>query len=592
MKEFFKFMFASLLGTLLTLLLLLFIVIGTISALVSMADNEQVKLKANTILTIKFDEPVVDRSSKNPFENFNFMSMKPENTIGLNDILKNIEKAGNDPNICGIYMDLSSMEIGMANLEEIRLKLLKFKETGKFILSYSEDYSQASYYLASLSDEIYVNPEGVVMFKGLSSQLAFIKNMLEKLEIQPQIIRGPNNKFKSAVEPLMYDKMSEANREQMQTLLNSIWGKLIGSISESRNISVAQLNLIADNLELATAEKALEYKFVDGLAYKDEILAKLRQKTGLGEKDKIEAVTIGKYTNAVVGDENKSRNKIAVIYAVGSISSGEGSETAIGSESLSKVIRKAREDEKIKAIVFRVNSPGGSALASEIIRREVELAKNTKPFIVSMGNVAASGGYWISTNADYIFADAGTITGSIGVFGVIPNMKGLFNNKLGITFDKVMTNKNSDFFGTMEPLSEFQYAKIQGEVVRIYDDFTGLVARTRKLRQSYVDSIGQGRVWAGSDAVKLGLVDKIGGLEDAIAYAADKASLGKDFRITELPEQKDPIQQLIEEMSGQTRVKATMKQQLGDYYGYVEYIEQLKGMTGVQARLPFLMVIE
>jgi len=231
-------------------------------------------------------------------------------------------------------------------------------------------------------------------------------------------------------------------------------------------------------------------------------------------------------------------------------------------------------------------------LASEIIRREVELAKNTKPFIVSMGNVAASGGYWISTNADYIFADAGTITGSIGVFGVIPNMKGLFNNKLGITFDKVMTNKNSDFFGTMEPLSEFQYAKIQGEVVRIYDDFTGLVARTRKLRQSYVDSIGQGRVWAGSDAIKLGLVDQIGGLEDAIAYAAEKASVTNDFRITELPEQKDPIQQLIEEMSGQTRVKATLKQQLGDYYGYIEYIEQLKGMTGVQARLPFQMIIE
>jgi protease-4 len=592
MKEFFKFMFASLLGTLLTLLLLLFIFIGMISALVSMADNEQVKLKTNTLLTIKFDQPIVDRSSNNPLENFNFMSFKAENTLGLNDILKNIEKAAIDPNISGIYMDLSSMNVGMANLEEIRLKLLKFKESGKFIISYSEDYSQATYYLASLSNEIYLNPEGVVMFKGLSSQLAFIKNMLEKLEIEPQIIRGPNNKFKSAVEPLMYDKMSEANREQMQTLLNSIWGKLISSISESRNISIAELNLIADNLELATAEKAMEYKFVDGLAYKDEILAKLRQKTGVAEKDDIESVSIGKYTKAEVGEKNTSRNKIAVIYAIGEISSGEGSETSIGSESLSKEIRKAREDEKIKAIVFRVNSPGGSALASEIIRREVELAKNTKPFIVSMGDVAASGGYWISTNADYIFADETTITGSIGVFGIIPNMKGLFNNKLGITFDKVMTNKNADFFGTMEPLSEYQFAKIQDDVVRIYDDFTGLVARTRNLRQSYVDSIGQGRVWAGSDAVNLGLVDKIGGIEDAIAYAAEKASLGKDFKITELPVQKDPVQKLIEEMGGQTRVKATLKQQLGDYYGYVEYLEQVKGMTGIQARLPFKMVIE
>jgi protease-4 len=298
MKDFFKFMFASLLGTLLTLLLLLFIFIGMVSALVSMADNEQVKLKTNTILTIKFDEPIVDRSNNNPLENFNFMSFKTENALGLNDILKNIEKAAADPNISGIYLDLSEMNVGLANLEEIRLKLLKFKESGKFILSYSEDYSQASYYLASLSNEIYVNPEGVVTFKGLSAQMAFIKNMLEKLEIEPQIIRGPNNKFKSAVEPLMYDKMSEANREQMQTLLNSVWGKLIGSISESRNISIAQLNLIADNLELATAEKALEFKFVDGLAYKDEILAKLRQKTGLAEKDDIESISIGKYTKA------------------------------------------------------------------------------------------------------------------------------------------------------------------------------------------------------------------------------------------------------------------------------------------------------
>ncbi len=592
MKEFFKFMFASLLGTMLTLLLLLFIFIGLVFSLVSMAESEQVKLKPNTVLTITFDQPIVDRTNKDPFENFNFASLKTENKLGLNDILKNIEKAAKDPNICGIYLDLSGLDVGIANLEEIRIKLLKFKESGKWIMSYSEDYGQASYYLASLSNEIYVNPEGSLTFKGLSSQLVFIKNLLDKLEIQPQIIRGPNNKFKSAVEPLMYDKMSEANREQMQTLLNSIWGKFIVAISESRGISADQLNLLADNLEISSADKALEYKFVDGLAYKDEILAKLRQKTGLGEKDKIASVSLGKYSNAVVGEENASRNKIAVIYAIGSIGGGEGSETEIGSEALSKTIRKAREDEKIKAIVFRVNSPGGSALASEIIRREVELAKNTKPFIVSMGNVAASGGYWISTNADYIFADANTITGSIGVFGVIPNMKGLFNNKLGITFDKVMTNKNADFFGTMEPLSEFQAAKIQYEVVKIYDDFTGLVARTRKLRQSYVDSIGQGRVWAGSDAIKLGLVDKIGGIEDAIAYAAEKASLGTDFKVTELPEQKEPMQKLVEGFSGQTHAKAMLKAELGDYYGYVEYIEQLKGMKGIQARLPFQMVIE
>lgn len=591
MKDFFKFMFASFLGTLLTLVLLLFIFIGFIAAMVSMADNEQVKLKENTILHITFSEPIVDRSSNNPLDDFDFMSFKSNNSLGMNDILANIEKAANDPNIAGIYMDLSEVNAGMANLGEIREKLLKFKESGKFILSYSESYSQGSYYLASLSDEIYLNPEGELMFKGLSSQLFFLKNMLDKLEVEVQIIRGPDNKFKSAVEPFMYDKMSEANREQMQTLLNSVWGKLITGISESRKISIDQLNQIADNLDLTTAEKALEYKFIDGMAYKDEILAKLREKTGKKDKDRIESVEMGKYTKAVVGEENKSRNKVAVIYAVGEIAGGEGSETSIGSESLSKTIRKAREDEKIKAIVLRVNSPGGSALASEIIRREVELAKNTKPIIVSMGNVAASGGYWISTNADYIFADAGTITGSIGVFGMIPNTKGLMNNKLGITFDKVMTNKNSDYFGMVEPLSEFQHSRIQKDVVKIYDDFTSLVARTRNLRQSYVDSIGQGRVWSGTDALRLGLVDQIGGIEAAIAYAAEKASL-TDYKIAEMPEQKDPFQKLIEEFGGQTRVQTALKEQLGDYYSYVEFIGNIDQMTGVQARLPFQMVIE
>lgn len=592
MKQFFKFMFASFAGTLLTLIVLLFLMIGMVSALVSMADKEQVKLKPNSILVADFKTPVLDRGTKNPFENFDFSNFKSNNPIGLNDILANIEKASKDPNISGIYLDLSGINSGMANLEEIRTKLVEFKESGKFILSYSEGYSQASYYLASVSDEIYLNPEGMIMFKGLSAQLVFLKNMLEKLEIETQIIRGPNNKFKSAVEPLMLDKMSEANREQTEKLLNSVWGNLISAISENRGISVAELNTIADELELSTASRALELKFVDGLAYKDEVLAKLREKTGLAEKDKIESVSMGKYTNATIDKPSRSRNKIAVIYAIGEITGGNGSETSIGSEDLSKTIRKAREDEKIQAIVMRVNSPGGSALASEVIRREVELAKKVKPFIISMGNVAASGGYWISTNADYIFADPATITGSIGVFGVIPNMKGLFNNKFGITFDKAMTNKNADFIDVMEPLSPFQHAKIQEDVVRIYDDFTLLVANTRGLRQSFVDSIGQGRVWTGSDALELGLVDSLGGIEDAIAYAAEKAGISGDFKITELPEQKDPFKMLIEEMGGQTRTKTALKNELGEYYEYIEFMHQAVQMKGVQARIPFHMKIE
>lgn len=592
MKQFFKFMFASLAGTLLTLLILLFIFIGMITALISMSEDKEVKLKPNSVLVADFSVPVSDRTPKNPFENFDFGSFKSSNPIGLNDILKNIEKAAADPNISGIYLDLSEVSSGMANLQEIRNKLIEFKASGKWIITYGESFSQGAYYLASVSDEIYLNPKGMILFKGLNSQITFLKHTLEKLEVEMQIIRGPNNQFKSAVEPFMYDKMSDANRLQTEKLLNSAWSEMVADISKSRGISIAELNKVADELAVSNAKKALELKFVDGLAYKDEILAKLRAKTGTAEKEKIEQVTLAKYTNAAVGEASKSKNKIAVIYAVGEIAGGEGSDNSIGSESLSKTIRKAREDDKIKAIVMRVNSPGGSALASEIIRREVELAKNKKPFIVSMGNVAASGGYWISTNADYIFSDANTITGSIGVFGVIPNMQKLFNNKLGVTFDKAMTNANSDFIDVMQPLSPFQEAKIQQEVVEIYNDFTSLVASTRNLRQTYVDSIGQGRVWTGTDALNIGLVDEIGGLEKAIAYAVEKAELGSDYKVTELPEQKDPFHQLIEEMSGQTRTKNLLKAEMGEYYNYIEFMHTVSQMKGIQARLPFYLDIK
>lgn len=591
MKQFFKFLFASFLGTLLTLVVLFFLFIGALTALVTVGQKDQLKLKENTVLVAKFNTPVPDRTAKNPFQNFDFGSFKSTSSIGLNDILKNIEKSADDPNISGIYLDLSELSVGMGNLEEIRNKMLAFKESGKFIVTYSEGYSQSAYYLASVADEIYLNPEGSVLFKGLMSQSYFLKDLLKKLEIDAQIIRGPDNKFKSAVEPFMYDKMSDSNREQTQQLLNSAWESMLQAISTSRGIEINELNRIADELEISNAEDALGLGFVDKLVYKDELLEIIKEKTGRTEKDKIETVSIAKYSSVKEVNPTRGRDKIAVIYAIGEISGGNGSETAIGSEALSKTIRKAREDEKVKAIVMRVNSPGGSALASEVIRREVELAQKEKPFIVSMGNVAASGGYWISTNADHIFADPTTITGSIGVFGVIPNLKGLFNKKLGIKFDQVMTNKNSDYINVMEPLSDFQQQKIQNDVVRIYDDFTSLVARTRGLRQSYVDSIGQGRVWTGVDALELGLVDELGGIEKAIAFAADKAGL-TEYKLSEMPEVKDPFQQLMDEMGGQSRARALLKKDLGEYYEYIEYINNSLNMSGVQARMPFYIHIQ
>ena len=591
MKQFFKFMFASLLGTFLTFFIIFLFFVAIIFGVVAAAESDDVSIKPHTILYANWTTPIQDRSSDNPFEGFDFATMDSKKPLGLNDILKSLAKAAEDPNIDGIFLDMESVPAEIATSEEIRNKLLEFKESGKFILSYANGYDQKGYYIASVADEIYMNPEGMILFKGIHAQLMFFKNMLSKLDIEMQVVRGPNNKYKGAVEPLMLDKMSEANREQMSVLLNSIWGKIIESLSESRGISIADLNNTANNLELNTAERALELNFVDGLVYRDEILDKLKEKTDTDKDDDLKVVSFGKYAKAKVGTKKKrSKNKIAVVYAQGGIVQGKGGSGEIGSATISKAIRSARRDDKVKAIVFRVNSGGGDALASEIIRREVELAKAVKPVVVSMGDYAASGGYWISTNADYIFAQPTTITGSIGVFGIIPNFKTFFNKKLGITFDNVMTNKNANFIDVMAPMSDFQHAKINESVVEIYNDFTQLVATTRNLDVTYVDSIAKGRVWTGVDGLALGLVDQMGGLEDAIAFAAEKAELGDDYRLSDYPERKEFVEQLIEELTGNIQARI-IGNELGAFKTYYDQIQSMENMKGVQARLPFFMTI-
>lgn len=590
MKQFFKFMLASFVGTVLTIVITLIVVVGMISSIIAMSEQQQVKVKPHSVLQINWKTPITDRSSENPFDGFDFASMKSNKPAGLNDILNNIEKATNDSNIEGIFLDMETIPAGMAMTEEIRNKLIEFKEAGKFIISYGNSYDQKAYYFASVADEIYMNPKGMVLFKGMNSQLFFFKNLLEKLDIEIQVMRGPNNKYKSAVEPLLYDKMSEANREQYQELLNSIWGKILETLHDSRGISIADLNKIADNLEITSADKALELNFVDGLLFRDQLIDKLKEKTGKDLDDKLAVVGFGKYTNVKPAKTNISKNKIAVVYAIGSIGQGEGSSESIGSAKISKAIRKARTDKNVKAIVMRVNSPGGDALASDVIRREVELAKEAKPFIISMGDVAASGGYWISTNADYIFAQPTTITGSIGVFGIIPNFQGLMTNKLGITFDNVATNKNSNFIDVMAPMSEFQEAKINAQIVTIYDDFIKLVSETRGLEAEFVDDIARGRVWTGTDALKLGLVDKLGGLEDAINYAAEQAELDDDYRIRNYPEQKEFIEQLMLELTGEAKIRI-MGDDLKEFKTYYNQIQSLQQMKGVQARLPYFYSI-
>ena len=592
--KFSKVLLAAFLGTLIALVVNFFIKVGVVSSMISSLSTETEtisKPKPNSVLYMKLNYDIPDRTTDNPFSAINFQTMESLDATGLNDILRNIERAKTDPNIKGIYMELSSIPTSTATLQEIRDKLIEFKESGKFLVTYGESYSQSAYYLASVADKIFINPEGALDLHGMASQITFYKHLFDKLDIEMQIVRGPNNRFKSAVEPYFLDKMSEANREQMDKLLGTVWGQILLGISQSRNISVEQLNHIADNLDTYfDAHKALEYGLVDNLYYKDQVLEELKGLTG-SNKD-INAIGNANYAKSYK-DKNLSKNEVAIIYASGQIFDGKGNEEQnIYSENLSKTIRKAREDENVKAVVLRVNSPGGSAVASAIIGRELDLTKQVKPVIVSMGNYAASGGYWISAKADYIFADPTTLTGSIGVFGTVPNLQGFLTDKVGLTFDVAKTNENADFGTLSQPLTEFQYGKLQEMVVKTYNDFTGRVAEGRGLTQTYVDSIGQGRVWAGADAIKIGLVDQLGDIEDAIAYAVQKAELGSDYKVTEWPKQKDFFTRMMESMNESDKLDAAMKQKMGVYYNYLQGLDNLQKNTGIQARLPFDMIIE
>ena len=535
-------------------------------------------------MTLDYEIP--ERSNSNDLGFiFTGSSFKVSDNAGMNDIINNIKAAATDSNISGIFLELSTIGTSSANIEEIRNALSEFKKSGKFIVSYAETYSQSAYYLASVSDEIYMFPDGIIDIHGMASQNMFYKHLLDKLDIEMQIIRPENNKFKSAVEPYFLDKMSDANREQNMVLLESIWNKICNDISVSRGIDVELINQMADDLTLMfEPETALKNNFIDGLMYRDELIAKLQQNLNLNNNKKLNLIKNTQYAK-VRPELYSGEDKIGIVYAEGQIIDGEGDDTTIGGESLSKAIRAARNDKKVKAIVMRVNSPGGSAMASEVIRREVELAAKEKLVIVSMGNYAASGGYWISSSSDYIFADPNTLTGSIGVFGTVPNLKGFMNDKLGLTFDEVKTNENSDFGSLTKPLSPYQLKMMQKHVTETYDDFITLVSETRNLRKTFVDSIGQGRVWSGSDAIKIGLVDELGGIEQAIAFAAEKAGL-ESYSIKEFPKQEDMFESLLKTEKQEYYTKTILKNKLGDKVQYLEALERLNQTEGVQALMP------
>lgn len=579
MRQFLKFSLATVVGIFLFSLLSFLILLAIAST-----GSEEVKLKKDHVLKLNLNGLIYDRTTESPFENFDPFSGEITEAIGLHDLVNQIEKAKDHDKIKGILLEITYPQTGYASLREIRRALEDFQSSGKFVYAYSEGYTQRAYYLASVADSVLLNPEGAMEFKGLQAQVGFPLDFLAKIGVEPQVIR--HGKYKSAVEPYLRNDMSPANKEQTEAFIGSIWDATIDQIAEGRGMSAAELNAAADTYAVFLGEDAVEAGLVDALTYRDEVFTMVRGQLDQEEDEEARFLSLNELKN-VKDVSPVTTDYIAVIYAQGDIISGEGSEYQIGSGRISRAIRKARRDDKVKAIVLRVNSPGGDALASDVILREMEKAKAEKPVIVSMGDLAASGGYYISCKADHIFAEPTTITGSIGVFGVLFNPEELLNNKMGIHFDQVVTNAHADFGDPTRGLNDFEYARIQHIIEDIYADFIGHVADGREMDVADVDSIGQGRVWSGADALEIGLVDELGGINEALALAAERGEVEK-YRIMSLPERKDPIQELIEELTGSMEVRA-MKNKLGPLYPYFEQMEQLQYMHGYQARMPFTL---
>lgn len=590
MKEFLKYTLAAIVGTGLVLGVLFMIFIGVIVGITSgISDEKDTKVEPNSVLVVDLSYALPERTNENPLANFDFASMDVHEVLGLNDVLANIEKAKTDDNIKGIYLKLGLMPNGFATIEAIRNKLKEFKESGKFIVAYGEVVTQKSYYLASVANEIYVNPVGYLELKGFASQLFFVKNLLDRLEIDMNIFYC--GQYKSATEPLRYTKMSDPNRAQIDTLLSGVYGKFIGGIAAERKVDSAKVDMICDSLLVRQPQDALNLGLIDGVKYYDEVLQILAEKTGTEKVEDLETLSLNKYDKAPGKKADYSvKDKIAVLYATGNIVDGKGEEDNIGSERFADAIREIRENDKIKALVLRINSGGGSALASDIILREITLAKEKMPVIVSMGDVAASGGYYIACEGDVILAEPNTITGSIGVFGVLPNLTRFFNDKMGITFDGVKTGTFSDLGSTVRRMTHADSVIIQSGVDSVYLKFRSRVAAGRDLDLDYVSAIAQGRVYTGMQAKTLGLVDTLGGLDMAIALAKDKAGL-ESYRLVSYPKQENPLEKFLSGKQEELETRM-VSSYLGEYYPMWKKAHEATTMEGIQARMPFDFTIE
>ena len=583
-KTFLAALLAFVLGSLAILLFGMFILFAIAGSM-----ERTVTVKEGSILRIDFSEVINDAPSSDPLAGFDFRTLQSTRQLSLLKVLRTLEAAAVDDRIEGIYLRMNGTGgvTGTALIEELREAIELFKQSGKFVVAYNETYSQGQYYLASAADRIYLQPEGGMDWSGLSTSLMFYKGLFDKLDLKAEVFRPTVCQHKSAVEPYILDRMSEANREQMQALVDSMWGTIAEAVAASRGIDVERLNEIADKLQVTLPEDALKYGFVDGLLYEDqmkEVFAELGvEDDGEGNYD---FVSLGDYASMVGVDlDNLGADRVAVVYADGQIVDGEGYGDAVYGNSLAAELADVRRDEKVKAVVVRVNSPGGSALASDVIWREMELLRAEKPVVVSMGSYAASGGYYISCPADVIVADRLTLTGSIGVFGMFLNPIDALKNKLGITLDGVKSNASAGM-GSVEPLTPAQRASIMRGVDKVYETFTQDVAAGRNLPIEKVLDIAGGRVWSGSDALGIGLIDAYGGLKTAIALAVDKAGLGENFRVVEVTQQPSGLAAMLSALNVSVR-KAFVRSELQELFGGYDRVQRLLRMQGVLMYSPY-----
>ncbi|WP_264543659.1 MULTISPECIES: signal peptide peptidase SppA [Flavobacterium] len=553
--------------------------------------EEKIEVKNKSVIELDLAKVTNDYGGKFNYKDMPFLNDKAEKE-GLSDVIKAIEIASKDSKIEGISILNNPLNLGVAQTKALRDELEKFKKSGKFVVAYSNVMTQKEYYLNSVASKVFLNPVGEVDFKGLSSSILYMKDFQDKSGIKMEVIR--HGKYKSAVEPFLTNTMSPENREQITTFLNSIWSSIVQDISKSRNIPVEKLNSIASELSARTPQLALENKLVDVIAYEDKYHDYIKSVIGIkDQKENYNKISILDYAESTVEDETfSSKDKIAIIYAQGEITSGEGDVNEIGEGSMRRALEEAREDDDIKAIVLRVDSPGGSALTSDLIWREIELTKKVKPVVVSMGNLAASGGYYISCNANKIFAESSTITGSIGVFGMLPNFHGIAS-KYGFNSEMVETHKNAGGYDPFQPIDNDFKNFTQEGVESIYKTFVSRVAAGRKMTFEQVDAIAQGRVWSGTDALKLGLVDKIGGMDDAIAYAASLVNV-KDYATVDYPEYEKDIDSFFggngffSSLGLFQSTETLLKEELGEEnYQMIQNIKSLNSKKGVQAIMPF-----